>query len=297
MDKMYNMNRMVRIFTVRYSIIMALVLTIAAGLNLAQTADSSSPQLISESARPLAEAAVILQGEYGKPVTYEDPILMWPGDTDQVQYIRGGTGLVPKRRSFSMPAEANPNKSPVLDTELLREVVNAYNTQTDGPRFKVSASHWGLHIIPDQVKNSRGQFVNATSLLDTIITIPRATRTPSAHFDAICKAITAATPTGIELKPNDQWMNQYFSEERRLPRILNEEQKAQLSFDWGTTDTVAREAVISLLEHSATTMTWKVLCQPDEGFCVFNLQPVLVDVKNPDGTLRGRKALSRDRIK
>jgi hypothetical protein len=176
-------------------------------------------------------------------------------------------------------------------------VLNEYHAQTDGPRFKVSVSRWGLHIIPAQLRNAYGQFINTTSILDTKITVPVNMRTPGGHFAAICDAVSFSNPKGITLKPNSQWINHHFSV-TPLPRyLITDEQLEQISFEWGTTDIIAREAIIDFLEHSATTMTWKVLCAPDEGFCVFNLSPVMYDIKNPDGTLKGRKALRDDRLK
>jgi hypothetical protein len=46
-----------------------------------------------------------------------------------------------------------------------------------------------------------------------------------------------------------------------------------ISFEWGATDMVAREAVLNLLEHSLTIPNWMILCDPTKPVCVFNLGP------------------------
>jgi hypothetical protein len=270
--------------------------TADAQLIVAQTSQPENSKIISERARPLADAAKLLQGQYGKPVTYEDPILIWHGDKEAVRYLTGNTGFLPARLSFSIPNEASPDKTPILDASILGKVIDSYHEQTDGPRFEVSTSRWGLHIIPKQVRDANGQFTNTTSLLDTKISIPIANRTPSEHFVAICSAVTAVNPFGIKLRPNGQWMEQYFAE-KPLPRMLTPDQREKTSFVWGADNVDAREAMINLLEHSSTTMSWSMLCQVDEGFCVLNLSPITVDEKYPDGTFKGEKTLEHDRNK
>ena len=256
---------------------------------------ANKPITISERARPIEEAAVILQSKYAKPVTYEDPVLVGPEDTELVHYASGKSGWILTRRSFSMPPEADPEVTPLLDAALIRKVLDSYEAQTNGPRFKVSISKWGLHIIPAQVRNQGGDFIDTTSLLDTIISVPVATRTPSEHFEAICASLTASTSTGIAIKYGGQWMDQYFSP-TPLPKVMTYPLKEKSSFSWGITLTNARDAIVNLLGHSATTLSWKLLCQYDEGYCVFTPQPIVINVRDPDGTLR-KKALTRDRSK
>lgn len=289
------MNRAMHAILLSRHIIMGAMLfaaIFADGAILAQTTESSNSRMISKRARPLEDAAVLLQAEYGMPITYEDPILIWREDLESVQYAKGKTGLQPKPLSFSMPVDVDPGRNPKLDDWLLGKVLDAYHRQTDGPRFRVTDWSWGLSILPAEVRDANGQLAKVTPLLDTIISIPEAVRSPSEHFGAICEAIT--TSTGIELKYGGQWMDQYFSP-IPLPRRMNDDQRKQISFTWGGVNLIAREAVINLLEHSATTLTWKVLCQSDEGYCVFTPQPIMINARSSDGTLAGRKALTRDR--
>ena len=182
-----------------------------------------------------------------------------------------------------MPDEADPNKTPKLDVELVSKVVDAYHGQTDGPRFKAISSQWGVHIIPAQVRNADGHFIEARSLLDTPITVPLAKRTAGKHFQEICAAVT--TSTGITLKAFGPYFNVSFAPSSLKFDPINPttEDVEKMSFDWGATGMTAREAVLSLLEHSSTTLSWKVLCEPTEGFCVFNIAAVEVNFVGSDG--------------
>lgn len=281
---------------IRCCILMGALLVIAGANNLVsgQKVEPDDDLVVSNNFRPIEVAASFLQIEYTKPVTYEDPILLWAGDVEPQQNLSGEIYFRETRRSFIIPNEAKPDKTPGLDESLLRKVLNAYHMQTDGPRFKVSVSRWGLHIIPAEVRDATGKFINAQPLLDTMITIPTALRTPEGHLAAFCEAVTAVNTMGITLKPNLMWMNQYFSE-KPLPLFLTPDQKAEISFEWGATNTSARDAAISLLEKSSSTMSWAMLCEPGKGYCVFNLSPIMVKVRNADGIVGGWKALQHDR--
>jgi hypothetical protein len=176
---------------------------------------------------------------------------------------------------------------------VLAKVLDAYHTQTDGPRFKVSVSHWGLHIIPTQMRDVNGHFVRVVALLDTSINIPIAKRRPTEHFRAICEAVSVST--GITLNLSAGFLDQYYAPNGILPpRVMADSDKEQISFAWGATKMSAREAIIDLLEGSATSMTWRLLCE-SEG-CYFNLLPIEVVIQDSDGQFI-RKTLSYDRCK
>jgi len=66
-----------------------------------------------------------------------------------------------------------------------------------------------------------------------------------------------------------------------------EEIHEQMSIGWGAQSISARDAVISVLEPSATTLTWHFLCQGGLGrqgrTCVLNVTTVNVLKKVPGG--------------
>lgn len=259
---------------------------------------SPSNSKVITSGRPLSEAARLLEGIYAKPVTYEDPLLMWRGD---IGWSSSGAGvnLHPKDRSFSLPVEFGEQKPPTLDLALVERILDAYHTQTDGPRFRVISSRWGLHIVPSQARNISGQWISIKPLLDSRINIEVESRTPYAHFAALCDAVTDSA--GIEIKAAAPWLDQNFAPNGLIPpRIgtLTDEEKKQISFTWGVKGKIARDALISLIELSATTLTWDLRCstEPSDRYCRLNLGPIQLPIANPYG-LQLRKSLIWDRYK
>ena len=257
------------------------------------------------SRRPLADAAKLLEEIYAKPVTYEEAPLQWRGPLDVFgdDPQRWGA-LMPMERSFSFPAEARPDKTPVLDAALVGRVLDVYHQQNDGPRFQVVSTKYGLHIVPTKVHDSSGTLVPVTSQLDAIITVPVAKRTPDYHLVALCDAVTRATglslgpatTSGIIMRPWFDWA--FGPREGASPRVSNtlgEEDVEAYSFEWGVNGIAARDALIGLLDRSATTMTWRLFCQSSarlqDRLCVLNIGAVVVSVTGPDGQPMKREVI------
>jgi hypothetical protein len=254
-----------------------LVFAIAAvSIVLVSAVGQANSQVITATPRPLADAADLLERRYGRPVTYEDPALVWKRDNKPVRHPERNIVLSSVSQSFSMPVEADPNVTPVLDIQLLNKVIAAYHQGTNGPRFKGAGSEWGLHIVPSQVRNKSGRFTEERSLLDVPVTVPLAKRTPAEHLREMCTAVTAAA--GTRLQDFAMYINELFVPStvnvRKSGRFIVAEDLEKVSFEWGATNMVARQAVISLFEHSATTLSWRLLCDPVDGFCVLNVLPV-----------------------
>ena len=234
------------------------------------------------SGRPLSEAAMLLEGRFAKPVTYEDPIWTWGGDASPSPIARG---LYPRDLKLSLPAELFTVQKAELNLDLIAKIVDAYHHDTDGPRFRVLSSRWGFHIVPIQARDSTGRWVSVRALLDTQIYIPVENRTPSMHFVQICNVLTTAS--GIRVIPGARWLDQAFEPNGIIPprtRQLTQQEEQQISFIWGA-NTNAREALISLIELSGTTLTWDVRCnvEPSDQTCVLNLNPIQIPLITPDG--------------
>jgi hypothetical protein len=237
------------------------------------------------SGRPVEAAALLLESEYRTPVTYEELPLLWKGDMSQTEMGQ----IIPKELSFSLPVELSRKANPQIDGNFLKKIIDAYQMQTDGPRFRVSASQSGLHIIPSEIRNSRGIWTRAKPILDSIITIPAASRPPEMHFRLLCDALSKSS--GITIKAAPQWMDQFFAPNGIVPprtRPLTEKEEEEISTIWGAHGIVAREALLDLISPSATTLTWELLCtrEPgDEPYCVLNLHPIQIIIEE---TPRGR---------
>ena len=69
------------------------------------------------------------------------------------------------------------------------------------------------------------------------------------------------------------------------PRGFDEAFRAEpAAFNWGVQSAVARDALIDLLDQSATSFSWRLMCQPSakasDRFCVLNVG--LVEVVETD---------------
>ena len=235
---------------------------------LPQTPNSS----LVTSPRPLVDASRRLQEAYGKVVTYEEPILTWRAELGA---RTGGNPeerwqLVPPLQSFSMPAiDAKAALLPVIENTL-----TAFHQQSSVIRFRVLSSKLGYHIVPVQMHDETGRSVSTGGILQQVITVPIEARTAKEHLLALGAALTRAQSVRVEISavPGN-------------PRGFDEAFRAEPAvFNWGVQSTVARDALIDLLDQSATSFSWRLMCQPSakasDRFCVLNVG--LVEVVETD---------------
>jgi hypothetical protein len=238
------------------------------------------------SARPLADASLLLQEMYGQAVTYEEAMPVWNGElrpeprsTSERQY------LFPKLRSFSMPAEAGSDRDL---SSVLNKTLAAYHEQTDGPRFGILKSALGFHIVPVQAFDQNGSLKSTKSVLDTTISIPSQVRTASGHLHAIGDSVSMASGTHVEVSAVSGRPNGFDVAFGAEPD----------KFSWGADSIGGRDALIDLLSRSATTYSWRLKCQASaivsERMCVLNVGMLEVTVQSPDGKT-GKRVLGFDR--
>ena len=201
--------------------------------------------------RPLSYIASSLEARYGKPVTYEDPL--WREDVDLVPRV-GSDLPIPaiRRRTAWLPPELNPVDTPILGAAAFTKVLVDFDKRNDGLQYRVEQSSFGLHIIPANLRNADGSSVVSKNALDAVISIPFAKRTASQHLQVICES--AGRQAGINVTPSavgfkDDWYERLFAAPTG-------------QIEWGTEPKTARSALVDLLEHSATSFTWRYYCGP-----------------------------------
>ncbi len=248
------------------------------------------------SPRPLVDAARKLQETYGKVVTYEEPILSWRGElsTKPGRNPEGKWELFPTPQTFLMP-ESGPG------TELasvLEGTIAAYHQQTSGTRFQLLSSKLGYHIVPVQMHDDNGRPVPATSALDQIITVPSEARTAMKHLLAIGAALNDTVPFHVDISAVPFSTHGIDNAFRAQPEV----------FQWGVHSVVARDALIDLLNQSASTFSWALMCQASakasDRFCALNvglIEAALTDaagkrVTDPQGNAL-KRVLLYDRCK
>jgi hypothetical protein len=226
-----------------------------------------SPESIS-SPRPLADEARRVQRLFGKVVTYEDPLWRWSGDSEPK-----GQGFLLKYLSFVRPADSGDDPQLILNRTL-----DEYHRQTNGPRFAVLTSRWGLHIVPTQVHDENGQLVEAVNPLDARITVPVEARTATQHFVAVLSQVSLAAGIGMEFSPDTVTLTPGFDP---FEAHFGAD---PIRFPWGTSGTVARDAIVDLLDRSATTYSWSLGCEPGHSTkCYFSLGEIQITVTGTNG--------------
>jgi hypothetical protein len=230
-----------------------------------------------------------MEQRYASPVTYEDPIWEYEGD---IETIGGRRGPLPLSRTFTIPQGLTPEHRPRLDVAVLGEALAAYHSQTDGPRFKIAASLLGLHLIPDQVRGADGRFAPARNALDTVLNMPVTSESPSQHLADLCAELSAATRAHIVfMGPSGNYpLEQIYMPNGHAGRFGSRE---DLTVAWGAQGVSAREALINLLEPSATTLDWHFICRADRS-CFIQVSPIAFNVAMPDGQT-GWKTMLYDR--
>lgn len=246
---------------------------------------ATASQEVIVSTRPMANVADRLRHNYGKVITYEDGMWEWPGEMRPSGPNTTGRGaLVHTSFSFALPDESS--LAPDLPTRLA-QLLAAYHKQPEGPRLQVLTSGYGLHIVPLQVRDRGGQFAPARNALDEHVFIPQQERTAHDHMRALVSAVASAgsglqmifAPQVVSVKGRDAF-NDLFA---ATPADNH-------PFVWGTAipSVSARDALIDLLDRSATTFFWDMRCRgtgsEKYNICVLNVGPLEVTTVGAVGT-------------
>lgn len=243
------------------------------GLSLDTFSQIPGPTKIT-SPRPLAQAAELLQNLYGKVTTYEEPVWVWRGELESMKGRDPETkwGLNPKLQIMTMPQETGTERNLAA---IVTRTVDNYNQQISGVKFQMLQSKWGYHIVPAQIHDESGALIPARNLLDAQITVPNQERPPSQHFRALISAVSLST--GIRVLAGVQDFRGF----DRLFRVTPS------SFSWGVNGMTARDALIDLLERSATTFSWQLNCQAsaraEDRLCALNMSMLEVVVSDTSG--------------
>jgi hypothetical protein len=246
-----------------------------------------------DSPRALSDALLIVEQRYGKAIFYEDPVWQWQGDVDlRGQHPGEAWGWWLKMRHFTLPRGLDPKATPELSKGVVENVLGAYHEQnSDGTTYRVVDTPLGPDVVPLSFHDSSGAVVAATPVLDTVISVPFEARMPSEHLEAFCAAVRRAS--GIRVDPGADWMDEFFAANKIVPprsaaQLLSRGAKAPFSFLWGAEAMPAREALLKLLDQSATTLRWRLLCRPSakaaDRFCILNIAPPQLGSVGPDGS-------------
>jgi len=161
-----------------------------------------------EGARPLAEAIEILVKKYGWQITYEDARYVHESDlvdkTDP-NYLKNNPGTTrralrprPGRIDFTYPVTTkNPAGIPDNPGKVIQRLLDAHAAAGNPGIFGLKRDFGIFHVLPIQTKNSAGQMVKVSSILDTRISFPEEERTGYQTLRVICETISKSTGTEV----------------------------------------------------------------------------------------------------
>jgi hypothetical protein len=116
--------------------------------------------------------------------------------------------------------------------------------------------------------------------LDASVDVPPQERSVTEHFKALCAALGSFFGMDIRYFDGNAYINGTSLFEQHFAA-----QPAR--FTWGTSGQTARDAVIGLLERSATTYSWQLRCEdaatPKDRLCVLNIAQVEVTITDAAG--------------
>lgn len=234
-------------------------------LSFAQTQRITGP-------RPLGELADRLEAVWARPISYEEPVWM-ASDLST-------TGSGPRSRSVEVQVAAFPNRDRNQDVSYLGGVLVAFNRDNRDLQYQVIETSLGFAFVPEK----RPQSIVALSgqsrtVLDELVSVPTERRTGFGHVVALAEALTARL--GFKVEANTPILGMGFD------RLFSGTQFAS-TVNWGTNSQVpAREALSDLLLMSATSMSWRLNCQPpsnaEKAFCVLNVAPLRIETLDQQG--------------
>jgi hypothetical protein len=255
----------------------AVCATVLAGASAGQTLGPRAPTFQGAtvtSSAVIEDIAEILQSRFGDTVTYEDPVWQWPGDWQN----RPGQpyGSFPIQRTVNIPAELTPDQMARLSATAFERVLDEYNKSYDAPRYRVTQSKLGLHVIPKTLRDAAGNIIAARNPLDAVVSVPTATRAAPGHLLALCAAISRVAELQLQCGSFYQ---------ARQPSWGTEAFAAPGgAFEWGVGLTSARDALVDLLSKLTTTFSWRLRCaSPLSGDHVCVLDVSRVQIAKPDG--------------
>jgi hypothetical protein len=216
-----------------------------------RTGDQGTVTCIANDPRPLLQALDAISVEYGWSIDYEDPPYQsslelaevtdakWRAanpTTPAFRLVRGGSF----RTTYSeSPDTATSDKERAT---IIRKLVADYNASGNPGQFTVRENAGGrLEINGSSVRDERGAQLSKSSILDTPITVPTASKNAAEAVGNILKALNAKTKTkvGIGILPDNRMM--------------------QTQVKLAVTEMPARDALHQVLAQVKGQLYWRLL--------------------------------------
>jgi hypothetical protein len=207
-----------------------------------------------DSTRPVADSVRVLIKQHPVVITYEDPRYEYQGDLKDVTALarspenagKPGAVLVPKGGTLATRYEVSTaTEEPVDYRNALEGILDAQTVSQNGGRFRVLQSGGVFHVVPAEVRYSKGVWTRQSSILDTRITLPSKELNGYEMLRAITNAVSEAT--GIYVGLGTMNANQFF----------------KFTGSIEATDEPARDVLMRVLQSISHRLTWRLFYGPD----------------------------------
>jgi len=225
-------------------------------------AETSRPaKLFVDGPRPIAKAIEQLEDKYGWIITYEDVRYSHESDLVDVTHPEyrkahpSAKALLPRWGQIEINYTVSTKTgSPDNPVEVIQKVLNNHVAKGNPGVLALKQAGEVLHIVPVKVKNSRGQMVNISAILDVPISLPEEERPPMAIVEAICQALSRETQTTVF----------------KGTAPLNLHQRIRV----GAANEPARDVLTRTLANTKRRLSWKLYYDPTLKVYALNINPV-----------------------
>jgi hypothetical protein len=184
------------------------VIALSGVIGTAQGAAESVPLVVNDP-RPVALAVLSLVESFPVTITYEDPRYEYSGDlkdiSAQVTKNSGSSAktFAPVGGVLQTTYEITSDKRQPADVlQAVNSILDAHKANGIGGRFAVFRSGDVYHVVPTEVRNSKGIWAKQQSVLDTRITFSSGGEMHGdALIDAILGQLGASTGQWIGMNP------------------------------------------------------------------------------------------------
>jgi hypothetical protein len=265
-----------------------LIALLASAAILASVSPAASGQtyavvLSVNDARPMGQAVLSLIRSYPVTITYEDPRYEYAGDlrdaTRQVSKSRHPEirAIVPRGGALQATYDVSQDTGEPVDMAgAIQNIVDANNLARRGGRFQMLRGGDTFHVVPTEVRNSKGRWIPQRSVLDTPITFSSdGERDGFELIEAILQEVSVASGQKIVGgRPNVAMVCPSnplgCAENKRTVDATNEP---------------ARDVLIRLVSSLNARYTWVLYYASPERFYVFNL---VLGVERPEPKIEHR---------
>ena len=225
---------------------------------------SQTEKLSVDGPRPVAKAIEALEAKYGVAISYEDPRYIHEGDivdeTDpkyRQANPNGFRALTPKGSRLEINYRVPSATQQPEDTgRVIQAVLDAHAATGGAGRFQLKRTGQLFHVVPSQVKDQAGKWVNQSSILDLPIIFPKQERTALKTVELMARLLSQAAkiPVTIGIAP---W----------TPLIRQ-------SVDLEGTNESARDVLMKVLNSVEGRFSWQLFYAPSMKSYFLNIHRV-----------------------